>query len=97
MSDLPCRADPEKWFSRNYAALGEAVHGCLAHCPRLAECREEPQCTACRIAHNAAGARRKKPKPPPVDVLEERRRQVVIEQRRQVVDDALATRWRRGA
>lgn len=42
MIDLPCRADPEKWFSRNYAALGEAVHGCLTHCPRLAECQKEP-------------------------------------------------------
>lgn len=135
MSDLPCARDPEKWFSRNHGALGEAVHGCLVHCPRLAQCREEPpavdgviagvlytrlgvphyqqppevkcldclpppqihgteagysrhrrarepQCTACRIAHNAAAERRRKerlPKEPepPKDVFEERRRVLV--------------------
>jgi hypothetical protein len=40
--DLPCRADPEKWFARAYGQLGEAIHGCLVHCPRLAECRTDP-------------------------------------------------------
>lgn len=42
MTDLPCRADPEKWFSSSRAQLGEAIHGCLVHCPRLEECRGDP-------------------------------------------------------
>lgn len=40
MSDhlWPCQRDPELWFSENRKELGRAVHFCLSHCRRLAEC-----------------------------------------------------------
>lgn len=34
----PCQENPDRWFSRNRRELGKAVHQCLSHCPRLAEC-----------------------------------------------------------
>lgn len=40
--DLPCRADPDRWFSRDFPILGGAIHGCLRHCPWLQQCRAEP-------------------------------------------------------
>lgn len=40
--ELPCRADPDKWFANDRVELGEAVHQCLAHCPWLGECAAEP-------------------------------------------------------
>jgi hypothetical protein len=36
----PCQANPDLWFSRDRRELGRAVHECLSHCPRLAECHE---------------------------------------------------------
>lgn len=39
--ELPCRADPEKWFTRDRQQLGEAVHACRVHCPWLAQCAGE--------------------------------------------------------
>jgi hypothetical protein len=35
----PCRADPERWFTRDRTQLGLAVHDCIRHCPRVEECR----------------------------------------------------------
>lgn len=34
----PCQRNPDRWFSLDRKELGMAVHGCLSHCPRLAEC-----------------------------------------------------------
>lgn len=42
MDPLPCRSDPERWWSHDYRVLGLAVHDCLRHCPWLRECRGEP-------------------------------------------------------
>jgi hypothetical protein len=42
VTDLPCRADPEKWFAREYTRRGEAIHACVSHCPWREECAAEP-------------------------------------------------------
>lgn len=34
----PCQRNPDRWFSEDRRELGRAVHECLSHCPRLAEC-----------------------------------------------------------
>src|SRR5688572_21495661 len=36
----PCQRNPDRWFSTDRRELGKAVHECLSHCPRLAECHE---------------------------------------------------------
>lgn len=41
MSELwPCQRNPDRWFSPDRRELGRAVHDCLSHCRRLAECHD---------------------------------------------------------
>lgn len=53
-SDRPCRLAPEVWFGSR-VEQGQAIHMCLNHCTRLAECRREPAAVHGVIAGVAYG------------------------------------------